>query len=144
MTVSAFLLAVSIWTCSAVSTDAFLARPMAESRSLSSRIHVTQDIERPPTFLDEDDEDEDGGGTITFLNEHDDEENDEEKEEKPSLGRQRWENLNPKIKQRLVEKGEAKAIANKKKREPSADKKRRKYIIFQKYPCFQLRIISNI
>ena len=44
-----------------------------------------------------------------------------------SPGRQRWENLNPKIKQRLIEKGQAKAIANKKKREPKMDKKRRKF-----------------
>lgn len=41
------------------------------------------------------------------------------------LGRQRWESLNPKIKQRLIEKGQERAIANKKKREPASDKKRR-------------------
>ena len=36
--------------------------------------------------------------------------------------------MNPKLKQKLIEKGQAKAIANKKKREPKQDKKRRKSV----------------
>lgn len=38
----------------------------------------------------------------------------------------RWENLNQRIKDRIVQEGQERAIANKKKREPAQDKKRRK------------------
>lgn len=37
----------------------------------------------------------------------------------------RWDSLNPKIKERLIKAGQERAIANKKKREPDHDKKRR-------------------
>jgi len=97
---------------------------------MSSRIQVAQEIGRPPTFLDEDDDEgEDAGVTVRFLDEDDDDEEDED--DKPSQGRQRWENLNPKIKQRLVERGQARAIANKNKREPRDDKKRRMMMYFK-------------
>jgi hypothetical protein len=93
---------------------------------VSSKLYVTQDIGRPPTFLDNEDEDgDDDDVSITFLDGTEKEEEEEDQQPK-GLGRERWENLNPKIKQRLVEKGEAKAVANKKKREPADDKKRRK------------------
>ena len=39
----------------------------------------------------------------------------------------RWDNLNPKIKDSIIKKGQERAIANKKKREPAQDKKRREY-----------------
>jgi hypothetical protein len=93
-----------------------------------SKLKVVQDIGRPPTFLDNEDEggdDDDVDVSITFLDESEVEEEGEDQQPK-GQGRERWENLNPKIKQRLVEKGEAKAVANKKKREPADDKKRRK------------------
>ena len=38
----------------------------------------------------------------------------------------RWSKLNTRIKDRIVKEGQDRAIANKKKREPSQDKKRRK------------------
>ena len=36
----------------------------------------------------------------------------------------RWDRLNPKVKERIVKEAHARAIANKKKREPAKDKKR--------------------
>lgn len=39
----------------------------------------------------------------------------------------RWHSLNPKVKERIIKEQQAKAIANKKKREPKADKQRRKF-----------------
>jgi hypothetical protein len=85
---------------------------------------VNSDFERPSTFLDDDDDDD---VNVEFYDDDDDE--DEEDEEKEvGAGRKRWENLKPTIKKRLVEKGRAKAIANKKKREPIADKKRREFL----------------
>jgi hypothetical protein len=76
-------------------------------RSFSGRLlFVASDLERPSTFLDDDDE------------------SNKEKSQKSKLN-SRWENLNPKLKQKLIEKGQAKAIANKQKREPKQDKKRR-------------------
>lgn len=80
------------------------------------------DFDRPSTFLDEDLDDD--NIKVTFLNEDD---NDDEDPKPTGEGRKRWENLNPKIKQRLIERGQAKAVANKKKREPAADKKRRMF-----------------
>ena len=127
-------------SCSIRTTTGFAAtKTTLKSRSLS--LYVAQDIGRPPTFLDEhsgDDDDEDLGVTINWIDEEDDDVNDDMlsidgngdgREAQVSPGRQRWENLNPNVKQRLIEKGQAKAVANKKKREPKMDKKRRKWLI---------------
>lgn len=80
------------------------------------------DFDRPATFLDEDSDD--GDINVTFLDEKDY----DDKESAPKgQGRKRWENLNPNVKERLIARGQAKAIANKKKREPARDKKRRMF-----------------
>ena len=144
------------WVCCLRVATSFMLRETTNKNPTTTRnvlkrnlpekkfsLYATQDIGRPPTFLDEennkdDDDDEEydtEGLTISWLDEEDeDEEYDDDDdddattgEKKMSPGRQRWENLNPKIKQRLIEKGQAKAIANKKKREPKLDKKRRKF-----------------
>lgn len=96
--------------------------------STRSGLGVVRDIERPPTFLDErnnDDEDL----NVLFVNDDDDDDEYEERtsqtaKKEKGAGRKRWEALNPKIKQRLIADGQARAIANKKKREPASDKKR--------------------
>lgn len=59
-----------------------------------------------------------------------DDEEEPEEEEKPSVDaarrrRSRWEQLDPKYRQYLVEKGQQRAIANKKKNTPNQDKKRK-------------------
>jgi len=91
-------------------------------------------IDGPAPFSDEDFDDDDINVTFLdedFLKEKDD--NDDDEEPAPTgEGRNRWENLNPKIKERLIEKGEAKAIANKKKRESTIDKKKRMLMHFRK------------
>ena len=106
-------------------TSAFMA---PSSRCISPRpaLNVAQDMDRPPTFLDQQSVDDDDDLNVLFVEES------EEDEAPPDnkvtgAGRQRWENLNPKLKQRLIEKGQQKAIENKKKREPASDKKRRKW-----------------
>lgn len=97
----------------------------ATHTAITTRLAVASDIGRPATFLDDDEEDD---INITFINEGDiEEDGDKPKGE----GRKRWENLNPKIKQRLIEKGQEKAIANKKKREPARDKKRSEYLFIE-------------
>ena len=102
------------------------------NHSLSCRFSSNPtDFDRPSTFLDEDFEDE--NSSVSFL----DEDDNNNAEIKPKgEGRKRWENLNPKIKQRLIERGQAKAIANKKKREPARDKKRRMYCITASWLLF--------
>ena len=106
---------------------------LTTTTTTKSRLYVTQDIGRPPTFLDDEDDSE---IKVTFL---DEDSSPEEEEKKPSgQGRKRWENLNPKLKQRLSEKGQAKAIANKQKREPANVKKRRKYIHGNLHLCAAL------
>lgn len=85
----------------------------------TTSLAVVSDLGRPPTFLDDDEDDD---INITFINEDEDDEDDENQPK--GQGKERWENLNPRIKQRLIERGQAKAIANKKKREPARDKKR--------------------
>ena len=46
----------------------------------------------------------------------------------PSSGtKKRWASLNPRVKSRIVKEAQERAIRNKKKREPAADKKRRKF-----------------
>lgn len=44
----------------------------------------------------------------------------------------RWKNLNPTIKQRIIQEGQQRAINNKKKREPAQDKKRRMMMYYKK------------
>jgi len=87
-------------------------------------LNVAQDMDRPPTFLDQQSADDDDLNVL-FVEESEEDEAPQENKATGS-GRQRWENLNPKLKQRLIEKGQQKAIENKKKREPPGDKKRRK------------------
>ena len=60
----------------------------------------------------------------------------------------RWDNLNPKIKASIIKKGQERAIANKKKREPAQDKKRREYQTANKLSDFwnytwRVRIITD-
>jgi len=83
--------------------------------------------------LDGHDDDEDDRINIVFIDDddNDDKEEDEDRSDKNGIGRKRWENLRPNIKKRLIEKGQAKAIANKQKREPAADKKRRMMLKFK-------------
>ena len=109
------------------STTNTLALIPVSSRIFSSRsgLGVVRDIERPPTFLDERNNEDDLG--VLFV--HDESDDYEERTSQPGkkekgAGRKRWEALNPKIKQRLIEQGQERAIANKKKREPAGDKKR--------------------
>jgi hypothetical protein len=115
--------------------DAFFMHPVVivgrgvgVTTNTNTRLSVIEDLGRPPTFLDEQEDGEDGDINVTFLDEEEDDD-DEDDDDTPITGegRKRWEALDPKIKERLVEKGQAKAIANRKKREPAADKKRRKF-----------------
>lgn len=59
--------------------------------------------------------------------ESDQEDNDDRSDAQNQLKKKssRWAQLDPKIKAKIVRKGQQKAIANKKKREPIQDKKRR-------------------
>jgi len=116
-------------------TRPILLNSSTTSRRLSERLSEDQisDFDRPDTFLDDED---DGGINVVFIDEGNginDNEKNEEDNENPAegKGRSRWENLKPSVKKRLVEKGQAKAIANKKKREPAADKKRRMMMKFK-------------
>jgi hypothetical protein len=87
------------------------ARPLLLKVSTTSRgmsEDQMNDFERPATFLD-DDEDDVGINVVE------------------GKGKTRWDNLKPSVKNRVIEKGQAKAIANKKKREPASEKKRREF-----------------
>jgi hypothetical protein len=121
----ATLMYLSVFFFATSFTSAFL-QPPVQRVSARSGLGVAQDIERPPTFLDE--RGDDGDVNVLFVEDSDDEDAETTTETKETgVGRRRWENLNPKIKQRLIEKGQEKAIANKQKRESSQDKKRREY-----------------
>jgi hypothetical protein len=120
-----FVLALCLAICTSAAFSFQASRPC---RSCVTSLQVVKDLDRPSTFLDDNDDDEDSP-TIEFIDGDDDDEDDDDDDDgdgpvtKPSS---RWQSLNPKIKQRLIEKGQAKAIANKAKREPKLDKKRRK------------------
>jgi hypothetical protein len=72
-----------------------------------------------PEFSVQLDDDEDVKSSITAVK------GKTEKTSTPSTTR--WGSLNPQIKKRIVEEGQQRAIRNKQKREPLADKKRREY-----------------
>ncbi len=105
-----------------------------------SQLHSeASDLERPSTFLDDDSRKEQGSYAaadinVVFIDEDDVDDRDSVNGNEASRGRPKgrnwFENLKPKFRKRLLEQGQAKAIANKKKREPSEDKRRRKYLIF--------------
>jgi len=97
-------------------------KPLATICKLSE--DQISDFERPETFLDEE---EDSGINVVFL----DEDGDNENHGTNGRGRSRWENLKPSVKKRIIEKGQAKAVANKKKREPASEKKRRMMMKFK-------------
>lgn len=135
----ATLTCLSVFFFATSLTSAFL-QPTGRRLSAPSGLGVAQDIERPSTFLDE--KGDDGDLNVLFFDDSEEEASDTSESQK-GAGRQRWENLNPKIKQRLIEKGQARAVANKKKREPALDKKRREYLlsiirIFQQHPTFSV------
>lgn len=44
----------------------------------------------------------------------------------------RWSSLNPQVKKRIIEEAQQRAIRNKQRREPTADKKRREFEIMQR------------
>lgn len=110
----------------AMSLSSAFLQPLGKHSSARPGLGVTQDIERPPTFLDE--RGNDGDLNVLFIEDSDNEESETAEPKEKGAGRRRWENLNPKIKQRLIEKGQEKAVTNKKKREPAMDKKRREYL----------------
>jgi hypothetical protein len=99
-----------------VSSNGFVPHPqraslVSKSSSSQSRRYVINDLQRPPTFLDDGD---------------DSSQKQQELDEPRQKLNNRWQSLNPKLKERLIERGQAKAISNKQKREPASDKKRRK------------------
>jgi len=51
-----------------------------------------------------------------------------EPEPEPYEPAKTWKNLDPKLKETIIEKGQTKAMRNKKKREPAQDKKRREFV----------------
>lgn len=62
--------------------------------------------------------------------EEDDDDGDSDEQAAPQEKKKtssRWNKLNARIKERIIQEGQARAIANKKKREPAQDKKRRMY-----------------
>jgi hypothetical protein len=95
-------------------------------RMMVAKERSSNDVEESESFnFDDEDEDE----------EYEDDDDDDEDDE-PSAGTStsdrltssRWGSLNPSVKERIIQKGQEKAIANKKKREPEQDKKRREYL----------------
>jgi len=71
---------------------------------------VAREVNNDAVWLEEQEDDDDVKDTIAR-----------------SLKSSRWDSLNPKVKERIVNAGQGRAIANKKKREGALTKKRRKY-----------------
>eukprot|EP00533_Pseudo-nitzschia_delicatissima_P015553 CAMPEP_0197265820 /NCGR_PEP_ID=MMETSP1432-20130617/2627_1 /TAXON_ID=44447 /ORGANISM="Pseudo-nitzschia delicatissima, Strain UNC1205" /LENGTH=360 /DNA_ID=CAMNT_0042730601 /DNA_START=157 /DNA_END=1239 /DNA_ORIENTATION=+ len=133
------LLTIELISGFQASCPARVFKSTTTTRRHSSEDQIS-DFERPGTFLDDDDDDEDDSGiNVVFIDDEDDtddmdEDDDEDDDDEPATigtGKARWENLKPSVKKRLIEKGQAKAVANKKKREPAAEKKRRMMMKFK-------------
>ena len=118
------------------SANGFLSFEYTRQRTSIAVLKIVKDLERPSTFLDshgDDGDDDDDNDTVEFDERNQDENDDFNENQEGIRGKSqnrprpnRWESLNPKVKVRLIEKGQARAIANKKKREPIQEKKRRK------------------
>jgi predicted RNA-binding protein with RPS1 domain len=106
-------------SAAARTTTATAFRRMMVAKELSS-----DDVVESESFnFDDEDDDEEY--------EDDDDEDDEPSAETSTSDRltsSRWGSLNPAVKERIIQKGQERAIANKKKREPEQDKKRREYL----------------
>jgi len=59
--------------------------------------------------------------------EEEDDDDDQEEQNEPWRKNARWNSLSPKVKLRIMQEAQERAISNKKKREPNQDKKRRMY-----------------
>lgn len=76
---------------------------------------------------------DDGDDVVLYSDEDDDDDNNwgapsnAVPKERSSIITRRWDSLNPKIKERIVKEAQERAIRNKKRREPAADKKKRLY-----------------
>lgn len=75
--------------------------------------------------------DADDNNNLVWIDEDDDDDEVEDEEPQPTkaaaaTSSRRWNKLNARIKERIIQEGQARAIANKKKREPAQDKKRRR------------------
>lgn len=103
----ALLLAVQSLTCEGFVTTRALPLPATTTTGLGRSFSV----------LARDDVD-----NVTWVDDEDDED-----EVAPPKKTARWNKLNHRIKERIVKEGQERAIANKKKREPPQDKKRRKF-----------------
>jgi hypothetical protein len=90
-------------------------RRMMVAKELSSN----NQVESESFDFDDEEDDED------FEEDDDDEEPSAEIGTSDRLTSSRWSSLNPAVKERIIQKGQERAIANKKKREPDQDKKRR-------------------
>jgi hypothetical protein len=104
-----------------------LVAPSAEAFGVSAFTSRTTTASKPSWVLKKHEE----VSEVAWLEEEDDEEDDDEDDDKPVLlqqpakGKSRWDKLNTRIKERIVQEGQDKAVANKKKRESPQDKKRR-------------------
>ena len=113
-------------------TDAFLPTrvTLSSSSSRNTSAATTTTTTTSTTFVLARDNDvaSNNEDTVWMDDEEQDEEEDDEDEPasiKSSSSSSRWNKLNARIKQRIITEGQARAIANKKKREPVQDKKRR-------------------
>mmetsp|Transcript_27742 Transcript_27742/g.65189 ORF Transcript_27742/g.65189 Transcript_27742/m.65189 type:complete len:356 (+) Transcript_27742:218-1285(+) len=133
-TLSPYLILLVTCTTEQILVSGFQAENVAvrfvlpKTSATACRLNEDQisDFERPETFLD--DEEEESGINVVFV---DEEEDNDDKYNTKGSGRSRWENLKPSVKKRIIEEGQAKAIANKKKREPASEKKRRMMMKFK-------------
>jgi predicted RNA-binding protein with RPS1 domain len=105
-------------------------RRMMVAKELSSNDVVESESLDFDDDDDDDYEDDDGDFEISF----DEDESSELSADTDTTNRpksSRWDSLNPTVKDRVIQKGQERAIANKKKREPGHDKKRREYLFDQ-------------
>lgn len=92
---------------------------IASQHSKQASIHVTAATEDDAVNNNED--------VLLYSSDwEDDDEQEEEEQQTPWRKNARWNSLSPKVKLRIMQESQERAIANKKKLEPARDKKRRK------------------
>ena len=122
--ISAVLVSISSKTMAFISPLSMKKHHLARNTYKSFLKSSSDDV----YFSFGDEEEDDEGDVVLFSSEWEDGVAPTEEPEQPSYKKtNRWHSLSPAVKERIIKEQQAKAIANKKKREPAKDKKRRKF-----------------
>ena len=122
---------LSLWYLEVISGFKTANAPVGFSGRIAALLRVQlhaagSGVERPSRILDENKNEDENRINVIFVDDDDDVVNDDPQAKSTSRGGNWFDKVKPQSRQRLIAEGQSRAVANKMKREPSQDKKRRR------------------